>query len=115
MTVLSVTGDIDVEQICDELTGFYQGKFTRNVIWDFSNARGKNLSGNDLQMIVSHSKELSHVRKDGKTAFVISTSLGYGLGRMYDSLAQVADHPIKYGVFRNYDEAVDWISNTDTD
>ena len=95
ITVYRVTGKIDVDQIIFELDRFYEEKFTNNMIWDLSFANGKDLSSNDLQIIVSHAKEFGYLRKNGKTAFVISSSLGYGLGRMYDSLAQVADHPDK--------------------
>jgi hypothetical protein len=115
ITVLKITGEVTCDQIIDELTLIYEEEVTRNFIWDFSIARGKSLTGNDLQQIVTHTKEYGHLRKNGKTAFVISTSLGFGLGRMYDSLAQVADHPVKHGVFRSYDEAVAWIESTDAD
>lgn len=109
VTVLRVTGNITSDQIIDELTRFYNEEFTNNVIWDFTNAESKKLSSNDLQKILSHTKEFGHLRDNGKTAFVISSSLGYGMGRMYDSLAQVIDHPVKHGVFRSYDEAISWI------
>ena len=115
ITVLRVTGKMAAEQIIDELTRFYEEEFTNNLIWDFSNAEGKDLSSNDLHKIVTHSKEYGYLRKNGKTAFVISTSLGFGLSRMYDSLARVADHPVNYAVFRSYDEAVAWIKSTETD
>ena len=115
ITVFRVTGKIDVDQIIFELDRFYEEKFTDNMIWDFSHAEGKDLSSNNLQIVASHAKEFGHLRKNGKTAFVISTSLGYGLGRMYDSLAQVIDHPVKHGVFRSYDEAVDWIISKEAD
>ncbi len=115
ITVLRLTGEIDVNQIIDELDRFYEGEFTNNVIWDLSDAEGKNLSSNDLHIIVSHAKELGHLRKNGKTAFIISSSLGYGMGRMYDSFAQVINHPVKHSVFRSYDEAVAWICDTDSD
>lgn len=114
ITLFRVSGKVDVDQIIDELTRFYKENFTNNMIWDFSDAHGRNLSGNDLQMIISHTKEFSRLRYNGKTAFVISSSLGYGLGRMYDSLAQVAEHPVKHSVFRNHDEAVAWIRGMET-
>lgn len=115
LTVLRVTGRISFDHIIDELTRFYKEELTNNMIWNFSKAEGTDLSGNDMQNIISHTKEFGHLRDNGKTAFVISSSLGYGLGRMYDSLAQIAEHPIKHGVFRSYEEAVEWINSTETD
>ena len=115
ITVLRVTGEIAVDQIIDELTRFYAEEYTTNLIWDFSGAEGKVLSSNDMHKIIDHAKGFAHLRNNGKTAIVISSSLGYGLGRMYDTLAQVADHPIKHHVFKSYDEAVEWIGRTDTD
>ena len=114
-TVLKVTGKVTSDQIIDEITRIYEKQVTKNFIWDFSNAFGKDLTGNDLQKIITHTKEFGHMRENGKTAFIISTSLGYGLGRMYDSLAQVAEHPVRHGVFRSYDEADAWIGSTDAE
>ena len=114
ITVLKVTGDVTCDQIIGELTRIYEEEITNNYIWDFASAVVKNLTGNDLQQIIAHAKEYRHLRENGKTAFIISTSLGYGLGRMYDSLAQVADHPVKHGVFRSYDDAFAWIGSTDS-
>lgn len=115
ITILRVTGEIVVDQIINELTRFYEEEFTNNLLWEFSNAEGKNLSSNDLHKILSHAMEFSHLRENCKTAIVISSSLGYGLGRMYDSLAQVAEHPVKHAVFRDYDEAIAWIDSTEAD
>ena len=115
ITVFRITGKIDVEQIINELDWFYEDEFTDSMLWDFSEAYIKDLTGNDLQMIASHAKELGQMRKNKKTAFVIASSLGYGLGRMYDSLAQVIEHPVKHSVFRSYDEAVAWLGDVNTD
>ena len=68
-----------------------------------------------MHLIIDHAKGFAHLRNNGKTAIVISSSLGFGLGRMYDTLAQIADHPVKHSVFRSYDEAVAWIESTGAD
>ena len=109
ITIFRVTGTMIYDQIIDEITQFYEDDFTDHVIWDLSNADVKNLSSDEVGKIVSHTKEFGHLRDNCKTAFVMSSSLAYGLGRMYDTLTQVADHPVKNGLFRNFEEAVAWI------
>jgi len=109
VTVFKVKGEMLCDQIIDEITRFYAKDLTRYAVWDFSCAEGKHVTANEVQKIAKHAKKFGHLRSDGKTAFVMSSSLAYGLGRMYDSFAQVNNHPVKHGIFRNYNEAISWI------
>jgi hypothetical protein len=111
VTVFKVKGTMFFEQVIDEITQFYENGVTQNTVWDFTGADGRHITSDEIQKIASHSKGFGHLRENGKTAFVISTSLAYGLGRMYDSLSQVFDHPVKHGIFRSFDDAISWVQN----
>ena len=114
VTVFKVTGKMLFDQIINEITQFYENGLTLNTIWDFTAADGKHITSNEIQRIASHTKNFSHLRENGKTAFVISSSLAYGLGRMYDSLSQVFSHPVRHGIFRSFDDAISWIQGQET-
>lgn len=113
VTVFKVKGKMLFDQIIDEITQFYNNGLTQNTIWDFTGADGRHITSDEIQKIASHAKDFGHRRENGKTAFIISSSLAYGLGRMYDSLAQVFNHPVKHGVFRNFDDAISWVQGTE--
>ena len=115
ITIFKVKGKMFFDQIMDEVTRFYEKELTRHAVWDFSGAEGRHITTDEIQKIASHTKELGHLRKNGKTAFVTPSSLGYGLGRMYDSLAQVINHPVKHGVFKNCNDAISWIGAPEPD
>lgn len=113
ITIFKVKGKMFFDQIIDEITRFYEKDVTRYAVWDFSGADGRDITADEVQKIASHSKEFGHLRSNGKTAFIMTTSLGYGLGRMYDSIAQVIEHPVNHGVFRNYNDAISWIGDSE--
>lgn len=109
ITVFKVSGKMLFDQIIDEITEFYENGLTKNTVWDFTRAEGGHITSEEIQKIASHVKDFGHLRENGKTAFVISSSLAYGLGRMYDSLSQVFNSPIRHGIFRSFDDAVSWV------
>lgn len=113
VTVFKVKGKMLFEQVIDEITQFYENGLTQNTIWDFTDADGRHITSDEIQKIASHTKEFGHLRENGKTAFIISSSLAYGLGRMYDSLSQVLNHPVKHGIFRSFDDAISWVQGTE--
>lgn len=109
ITYFKVKGEMIFDQIIDEITKFYVKNLTLNALWDFTHAVTKHITADEIQKIADHTKGFGHLRGNGKTALVMPSSLAYGLGRMYDSLSQVNNHPVKHGVFRNYDDAISWI------
>jgi hypothetical protein len=113
VTVFKVKGKMLFEQVIDEITQFYEKGLTQNTVWDFTGADGRHITSDEIQKIASHAKGFGHLRENGKTAFVISSSLAYGLGRMYDSLSQVFNHPVKHGIFRSFDDAISWVQSTE--
>ncbi|MBN1904550.1 MAG: hypothetical protein JW927_05575 [Deltaproteobacteria bacterium] len=113
VTVFKVKGKMLFDQVIDEITQFYEKGLTQNTVWDFTGADGGHITSDEIQKIAFHAKGFGHLRENGKTAFVISSSLAYGLGRMYDSLAQVFNHPVRHGIFRSFDDAILWVQSTE--
>ncbi len=110
ITVFRVNGKVDLDEVIGEISAFYKGDFTNHTMWDLTDADVTDLTREEIEKIVSHAKDFGHLRDNGKTAFIMPSALKYGLGRMYDSMAQVLSHPITHGVFKVYDDAVDWVN-----
>lgn len=108
LTVYSVQGDFGLDLIFELIDQFYQSQHTSNLAWDLSEADLSQLSMKEIQAIQNYAKKYSHYRKNGKTAFVMSTDLNFGVGRMYESIAEVNNHYITHHVFKRLDEAKKW-------
>ena len=112
LTMHITTGEISSNDIIRVIESFYKEKPTKNVIWDFRDADPDALlsfSYNELKDIVIFTKQHWELRRSGKTALVVSTDLGFGLGRMYDTLAEIENLSHSVQVFRCMDEAMKWL------
>jgi hypothetical protein len=111
LTIFTVTGEIDHEQIIEELRKFYASDFTNNVLWDFTGANSIKLQAAHLKQIISVAKEHAHLREGGRTAFLISRDLELGMGQMYKAIAEIRGHPIRHFTSRCVDEAKKWLQS----
>lgn len=113
LTTYSVIGDFKVTTILESLDQFYMSYYTLNLAWDFSEANTSHITRDDINSIIKHAKTHAHLRKNGKTAFIVSDDLSFGLGRMYDIVAEISDHKIFHNVFRNIEEAIEWLQDNE--
>ncbi len=104
-----VSGRVSTSDLIAALKDFYNDKFTTKLMWDFSEADLSEISTDDLHMLISVSKSYSHLRKGGKTAFVLSGGYGFGLGRMFETLSVLNQHSVIYSVFKTKEEANTWL------
>lgn len=109
VTILKARGRITSKDILQAFDDFYAYSPTNKLLWDFSDADLSAVSSSDLKTIVTHTKQYSHLRPDGKTAFYGSGELSYGLSRQYSTLAELENHSIRFASFRAYDEAMEWL------
>ncbi len=63
------------------------------------------ISMEHLQPLLAFSKSYGHLRKGGKTAFVLSDGYWFGMGRMFETLSVLSQHAVLYNVFKTDDEA----------
>lgn len=113
ITTFTVSGEFLYDQIIDVVKQFYLSEFTLHIVFDLTNADMSAITADQMENIVSVAKRYAHLREGGKTAFVMSSELGYGLARMYEAYSQVRDHPIAHHVFRNMEEAMSWMMEKD--
>ena len=107
LTVHIVSGDLTTKEILDKLEIYYQGKTTKRILWDLSNATWKSITSDNLQQTVKKAKKYS--RKGGKTAWVFSKDVDYGIGRMLQTFGEIEGYDYVFGTFRNIEDAMKWI------
>jgi len=108
-TIRKIIGHPTFDEILRILKDFYSGTPTRHVIWDLSAASLEKLKIDDLDRLGDFVMKYAHLREGGKTAFIASRDLEYGLGRTIDSLAESKNSPITTHTFRSFREAAEWI------
>lgn len=112
LTIITVVGSIETEDIIRHLADFYDQFNTSKLIWDFSRAEGEHIDGRQLRRIVDAAKSQAHLREGGATAIVVPRSSQFGVARMYEILSDLAGHPIAHAVFRSLEEARAWLKAT---
>ena len=109
LTILAVKGVLTSQEIIGALAEFYEHDATPHLLWDFSEADLSGITSAHMEQIIAVSKSKAHIRPDGRTALVVQKDLSFGLSRMYETLADISQHPVAYRVFRDKDEAVAWL------
>ena len=76
---------------------------------DHRNLRIGNFSRNDIEAIVEFVKSRREKIGNGRCAFVVGDTLGFGLVRMYDLMGDELIHP-ELRIFYSEEEAVQWLA-----
>jgi len=109
LTILEVTGRITAEELIDAIKEFYRDGCTAKLIWDIRATDLTTLSTEQLRQVLSIAQSYGHLRPNGKTAIVVTGDLAFGLGRMYEILCEIDQHPIPLKVVKSMDEARAWL------
>jgi hypothetical protein len=109
LTIAAATGKMKAADFSEWTAEYYKGTVTRNVLWNIEKADMSELRTEDLRNDAKHTKDLAEVRNGGKTAIVTGSSLEYGMSRMLEAFYGIEDVPFEVQVFRNLDDAVEWL------
>ncbi len=110
LTIVKATGKMKPDDFQEWTAKYYKGKVTSLCIWDLTQADLSALKTNDLIDDAKQTKNLSSVRKGGKTAIVTGNSLEYGLSRMLEVYYDIENVPFEVQVFDAMDKAEKWLS-----
>ena len=113
LLILSVTGNLTAEEIEAVIQGHYQKTSVKDVIWDLTNGSILTISNSSFKDLAKAVKDslVSGARKGGKTAYVGSVDVEYGILHMCVAFADMVKVPISYNVFRTIEKARSWISS----
>ena len=112
LTSYIVQGTLMTDQIIATIDEFFSEKPTKYVLWNFSQAQIAQISNNDIKEIVKIVTKYADRNIVLKTALVFSDDSAFGLGRMFESLADIEDTPQEFMCFHNADDAYKWLSAT---
>jgi hypothetical protein len=110
LTIFAFRGQLSADELMKTVKSFYADTPTRNVVWDYSESDLSSLRLHDIQALVNVVKEIAHSREGGKSAIVAPKDASYGIGRMYQSLAEIHGEVFTTEVFRSRTEAEGWLS-----
>ena len=110
LIVLSLEGDIDVNEFLKTLRGFAAGEIKyRNVIWDTTQGSVGELDPSVIRDITDFLKKGLGMRQGGKTAVVAPEDLNYGIGRVLQAYTDLGDLLVEYRTFRSLEDAMAWM------
>lgn len=112
LTTFTATGAVSLDDLVKAARSYYEGRPTKNALWDFSKATMEINTGQVHQItniMKEYGKKYSQARKGGKTAAVASRDLEFGLSRMDESPA--GKMPYRLMVFRNIEAAHLWLDS----
>lgn len=109
LTHFTLSGKVDTTEVKQAIEAFYSGQVTKRVLWDLTDSDVSELSKPEVESIASTPRAAQQQRQLGKTALVAPEDLAYGLSRMYQALTHLENLPFETQVFRDKDEAMNWL------
>jgi hypothetical protein len=76
---------------------------------DFRNVTDSNITSKSLAQFVQFENQNRDEFEGWMVAVLVESDLQYGLGRMFDSLLQIADTPSQTMIFRDFSQACTWL------
>ena len=109
LTLHRVRGELHIDELRRTAKRFYDQAVTLNVLWDFAGADLARIPSDDLNAIITEVRTYTHSRTGGRTAFVVSAEVNFGLGRMVEMLSATMDMPFEFRSFRSLEQAAGWL------
>ncbi|MBN2426857.1 MAG: hypothetical protein JXK94_00815 [Deltaproteobacteria bacterium] len=109
LTLFTVSGVLSCEETIHALEDFYKHGGSPNLLWDFTDADLFGITQKEMEQIITFAKSNAALGENGKTAFVVSQDLSFGLSRMYETQTEIWGHPIPQRDFRDMDKAISWL------
>jgi len=85
---------------------------TRHILWDLRDCDLTGITSNQFMMLPAIAKSFMVNRKDGKSAYVGTDTISYGLLSTYVVIAQVQGITYSYNVFRTIETAIEWLQSS---
>lgn len=111
VTLYTVIGDLTAEEIIATIEHDYANNPTTHVLWDLTDGSLSGMTAESFRRVAEVARRVRWGTPDGRTAYVGSDDLAYGLMRMYTTLAYLARVEADYDVFRTREEALAWLKS----
>lgn len=110
IVVQRVQGDLDSDAVIEAQKRLYLNPDhdpTLPVLWDTRSGRASSMPFAEMENLVDRSEKLWENMGQGRTAILVASEADFGMGRMYQALAD--QMPRRLSVFFDYEEAVAWL------
>lgn len=114
-----VTVNVSGRQDFDEYIVFYnelmaeiKEKDIISILWDARELDMRNTTTDQIEKGIELLNSWSPIRKGGKAACVVNDAFSYGIGRMFQNMAEaknIFEQKINIEIFKDYKEAEEWI------
>jgi hypothetical protein len=98
----------EFKKLYHDLLNNSQFKPGSKILFDASEVDFSKMRTSDIKELVKLDKELKEKRGKGKTTFIVSTDIGFGMLRMFEQ-NRIENHENPVMVFRKFQEAEKWI------
>ena len=105
ITEFVVDGPSDADEIINIIKDKYS-TISKYVLWNFLAGDVSGLTLDDMHRITRVAKEHS---VHEKTAFLGASDFVFGILRMYETLSELEGVPLDMQVFRDRNEAIEWL------
>ena len=109
LSVFTVNGELTADEIIERVEEYYIKHPTKQVLWIMGDVDLSAITREEIERIIQIAKKNTGKRKEGKTAKVGSKDVEYGLARMYEAYTGFENLPYEYKIFKNVDEANEWL------
>jgi hypothetical protein len=110
LTVFTVVGAVDAAAVSGHIMAFLPVDPTPLVLWDIRAGTVTGLSIVDVIWIIKRAEPFADRRRGGRTAIVCAQTLDYAVSRMFQSVAEARQIPFEIAVFRDHEEAKEWLN-----
>jgi hypothetical protein len=113
LTQFTVMGEATLDELLTALKQIWEEEPTLFELWDFRAASGVRVSDEETGAIMEYIKNHSEKRSGGKTAFVATGELEYGMSRMAEAQVVIEGFPFQVKTFRSIEAAMAWLDSGD--
>jgi hypothetical protein len=98
------------KQAINELISSIDYPSNVNTLWDLRKLDFHPIDRNFEEEIIALRREVDTKRGNVRVAYVVNSDLSFGMTRMYGTLSQIKGIAQSIQVFRNLDDAKQWLS-----
>lgn len=109
LTMHRVKGLLNGDEMRRAAAEFYNQTVTLNVLWEFIDLDTTQIPSEEIHQIIDEVRALTHSRVGGRTAFVVTNDLDFGLGRMIEMVSEARDMPFEFRSFKSLEQAARWL------
>jgi len=109
--VFRAVGTLSFDELVETIETCYP-LVTRHILWDFRDCDLTGITSNQFMMLPAIARSSMSNRKDGKSAYVGTDTVSYGLLSMYVVIAEVQGITYTYNVFRTLEAALEWLRSS---